>query len=73
MNISHQLENFAISMKMVKKLHRKLMKEFYNLRWYIEHLVDEYEYQYDDNDWTNPLHESNWTLMYIQNNFCYFV
>ena len=24
-----------------EKLHRKLMKEFYNLRWYIQHLVDE--------------------------------
>ena len=42
-----------------EKLHRKLMKEFYNLRWYIQHLVD--EYQYGDNEWTNPLHESNWT------------
>ena len=41
------------------KLHRKLMKEFFNLRWYIQHLVDEYEYQYGDNEWTNPLHESN--------------
>ena len=37
------------------------MKEFYNLRWYIQHLVDEPEYQYSDNEWTNPLHESNWT------------
>ena len=37
------------------------MKEFFNLRWYIQHLVDEYEYQYGDNEWTNPLHESNWT------------
>ena len=37
------------------------MKEFYNLRWYIQHLVDEYEYQYGDNEWTNPLPESNWT------------
>ena len=44
-----------------EKLHRKLMKEFYNLRWYIQHLVDDYEYQYGDNEWTNPLHESNWT------------
>ena len=43
------------------KLYRKLMKEFYNLRWYIQHLVDEHEYQYGDNEWTNPLHESNWT------------
>ena len=37
------------------------MKEFYNLRWYIQHLVDLHEYQYGDIEWTNPLHESNWT------------
>ena len=46
-----------------EKLYRKLMKQLFNLRWYIQHLVDEYEYeyQYGDNEWTNPLHESNWT------------
>ena len=44
-----------------EKLYGKLMKEFYNLRWYIQHLVDLHEYQYGDNEWTNPLHESNWT------------
>ena len=44
-----------------EKLYKKLMKEFYNLRWYIRHLVDEYEYQYGDIEWTNPLHERNWT------------
>ena len=44
-----------------EKLHRKLMKEFFNLRWYIQHLVDEYEYQYGYNEWANPLHERNWT------------
>ena len=44
-----------------EKLYRKLMKEFYSLRWYIQHLVDLHEYQYGDNEWTNPLHESNWT------------
>ena len=44
-----------------EKLYRNLMKEFLNLRWYIQHLVDEYEYHYGDNEWTNPLHESNWT------------
>ena len=32
-----------------EKLHRKLMKQFFNLRWYIQHLVDEYEYEYGDN------------------------
>ena len=49
-----------------EKLHRKLMKEFFNLRWYIQHLVDEYEYHYGDNEWTNPLHESNWTYRTIK-------
>ena len=44
-----------------EKLYRKHMMEFYNLRWYIQHLVDEYEYQYGDNEWTKPLHGSNWT------------
>ena len=44
-----------------ENLYRKLMKEFYNLRWYIQHLVDQHEYQYGDNEWTNPVHESNWT------------
>ena len=36
------------------------LQEFYNLRWYIQHLIDENEYQYDDDEWTNPLRESNW-------------
>ena len=44
-----------------EKLHRILMKEFFNLRWYIQHLVDENEYQDGDKAWTNPLSESNWT------------
>ena len=43
-----------------EKLYRKLMKEFFNLRWYIQHLIDENEYQYDDNEWTNHLSESKW-------------
>ena len=37
------------------------MKELYNFRWYIQHLVDQHEYQYGDIELTNPLHESNWT------------
>ena len=44
-----------------EKLHRKHMKDFYNLRWYIQHLVDENEYQYGDDEWINPLSESKWT------------
>ena len=35
------------------------LQEFYNLRWYIQHLIDENEYQYDGDEWTNPLSESN--------------
>ena len=58
--ISHQLENFVISMKMVKSC-IETCGGIFNLRWYIQHLVNEYEYQYGDNEYTNPLHESNWT------------
>ena len=36
------------------------LQDFYNLRWYIQYLIDENEYQYDDDEWTNPLSESNW-------------
>ena len=35
------------------------LQEFYNLRWYIQHLIDENEYQYDEDEWMNPLSESN--------------
>ena len=43
-----------------EKLHKELMKQFFKLRWFFQHLIDEKEYQYDDNEWTNPLSESNW-------------
>ena len=36
------------------------MQELDNLRWCIQHLIDENEYQYDDDEWTNPSSESNW-------------
>ena len=36
------------------------LQEFYNLRWYIQHLIDENEYLYADDEWTNHLSESNW-------------
>ena len=46
-----------------EKLHQTLIQELYNLRWYIEHLIDENEYDDDDDDeWTNPLSESNLDL-----------
>ena len=37
-----------------EKLHKKLMKEFFNLRWSIQHLIDKNECHYDDDEWTNP-------------------
>ena len=43
-----------------EKLHRKLMKEVFNLRWFIQHLIDKNEYQYDGDEWTNPFSENNW-------------
>ena len=36
------------------------LQELYNLRWYIQHLIDQNESQYDDDEWTNPFSESNW-------------
>ena len=36
------------------------LNEYYNLRWYIQHLIDQNEYQYDDDEWTKSLSESNW-------------
>ena len=49
------MEIYVISMKMVQKLHNTILQAFHNLRWYIQHLIDENEYQYDDDEWTNPL------------------
>ena len=36
------------------------MKEFFNLKRFIQHLIDKNEYQYDGDEWDNPLSESNW-------------
>ena len=41
-----------------EKLHHIPLQELYNLRWYIQHIIDENQYQYDDDEWTNPLSES---------------
>ena len=43
-----------------EKLHHIPMQELYNLKWYIQHLIDENKYQYNDDEWTNPLSESTW-------------
>ena len=47
------------------------MQEFYNLRSFIQHLIDQNEYQDDDDEWTNPLSESNWIFQTHQ--FAYFI
>ena len=36
------------------------LKELYNLRRYIQYLILECEYDYDDDDFDNPLDEDNW-------------
>ena len=36
-------------------LHQRPMKEVFNLRWYIQHLMDESEHEND-----NPLNHENW-------------
>ena len=36
-------------------LHQTPLKELFNLRWYIQHLIDE-----NENEDENPLHEQNW-------------
>ena len=37
-------------------------KELFNLRWYIQHLIDQSEYDDDDDDLNSPLHEDNWLM-----------
>ena len=34
------------------------LKELYNLYWYIQHLILESEFEYDDEEFDNPLHEA---------------
>ena len=43
-----------------EKLHHIPMQEFYNLRWYILHLIDKNGYEYGDHGWFNPFSEDNW-------------
>ena len=52
--------NLCYTNKNGEKLHHEPMQELCNLRWYIQHLIDENEYHCDDGEWTNPLRESNW-------------
>ena len=36
------------------------LKELYNLYRYIQHLILESEFEYDDDEFENPLNEANW-------------
>ena len=46
-----------------EKLHHTPIQGLNNLRWYIQHLIDESGYEYDDDDELNhPLSEDNWML-----------
>ena len=38
------------------------LKELYNLYRYIQHLILKSEYNYDDDDFDNPLDEGKWLL-----------
>ena len=38
------------------------LKELYNLYRYIQHLILESEFEYDDEEFENPLDEDNWLL-----------
>ena len=38
------------------------LKELYNLYRYIQHLILESEFKYDDDEFDNPLDENNWLL-----------
>ena len=38
------------------------LKELYNLYRYIQHLILESEFKYDDEEFENPLDEANWLL-----------
>ena len=38
------------------------LKELYNLYRYIQHLILESEFEYDDEEFDNPLDEDNWLL-----------
>ena len=46
------------------------MQELVNLRWYIQHLIDQSESDDDDDEIENPLSEENWML---QNNWKFII
>ena len=55
--ILQHLVIYVISKKMVKSCNQTPLQELFNLRWYIQHLIDE-----SDDEFQNPLSEENWML-----------
>ena len=44
-------------------MHQTPLQKLFNLRWYIQHLLDESQSDDDDDDeFDNPLSEDNWML-----------
>ena len=65
--ISHQQVLFATIKETAEAEETKIMpntplKELYNLYRYIQHLVLKSEFDYDDEEFHNPLDEGNWLL-----------
>ena len=55
--------NLCYSKDNGERLHHTHLQELFNLRWYIQHLIDERGYDDDDDDYLdNPLSEDNWML-----------
>ena len=58
-NLSYYKENGDSVVKMVSTTPLKMVE---NLRWYIQHLMNESEYLYDDDESNYPLSEDKWML-----------
>ena len=52
----------AAEAKETKLMPNAPLKELYNLYWYIQHLILESEFDYDDDEFDDPLDEGNWLL-----------
>ena len=71
--LSHDLNDFTPSgslsqykvsaeVEETKPMPNRPLKELYNLYRYIQHLILESEFEYDDEEFDNPLDEANWLL-----------
>ena len=56
-----------------EKLPTTTLQEFYNPRWFIQHLIDKNGYEYGDHDYFNPLSESNWIYLTNENFMKYVI